>query len=465
MIVTRYAPSPTGYTTSANLRTALFNCFFAKKHNGVFYCRIEDSDEKRFHPKAIEYMKDTFDWCNLNFTHSPFNPNDGVEYYQSKRDYSKYIKKLLADGNAYYAFDTAEDLEMASKNNVMYNYVNRHLFKNSLHMPKETCDKLIADGTPYVIRIKIDPNQEIVLNDLVLGRVIFNTSNIDEKVLVKSSGMGSYHLMHVCDDYEMGTTHVMRGSEWVSSYPIHHMLWHYLDLPMPEYAHLPLLLSPDGKGKVSKRSAFKNKYEIFPLECSEEVDGELKTFKGFKGLNYEPIAYLNFLALLGHHYENDCMSMQEMIDNFDIKNISVSPAIFNVEKLDFINRHHLLELPHDELWKRFPNIDKNIYSEANQVWIMELALMRAITYLDLKDTFEIFFNFDYDIVHNVKEETKQNLKDFFTTSKKALDILSTKTNKKDLRLILTNKEKGVELHNILSILDFDEVLKRVQKYI
>lgn len=331
-VITRFAPSPTGFVHSGTLKTALYNYLFAKKMGGEFYIRIEDTDQTRFNPKALQYIKDSLDWCGITPDHSPWNPRPEYgEYFQSKRDYKTHIQYLLDNDFAYLAFDSTEELD-AKK--IPYTAKNRHLFKNSCSLSKETVDTLLSINTPYVVRIKIPHNREVVLNDIIRGPIKFNTTEIDDKVLVKSNGIPTYHLAHVVDDHLMETSHVIRGEEWIPSAAVHILLWEYFGWDMPLYAHLSLLLNPDGKGKLSKRTAFKNGFEIFPIECSDtDEKGDVVSFKGFKGLGYESIAYVNFLALMGFNFGKDVLTMEEMIENFELSKVSNSPSIFDVKNL------------------------------------------------------------------------------------------------------------------------------------
>lgn len=450
-IRTRYAPSPTGYNHSAGLRTAIYNYLFAKKYNGEFFIRIEDTDQKRYNNKAEEYIKDSFEWIGIKPDDSPWNPNPKYgEYYQSKRDYSVYVEYLLENNFAYKAYDTPEELEQIG---LPYTRANRHLFKNDFTILDEEVKKQF---TSYVVRINVPENKTIVLNDMIRGDISFNTNNIDDKVLLKSDNIPTYHLAHVVDDMLMETTHIIRGDEWIPSTPIHLLLWNMFGWEKPIYAHLSVILNPDGNGKLSKRTAFKKGFEIFPLPCSEDdVD-----FKGFAGLGYEPLAYVNFISLLGHSFGKDVLlSLNDMIDSFDLMKVSTSPSIFDINKLDFINKSHLLDMDNNELWKRF-DYDISIYDNSKLNRIMNLAKDRAVKSDDLKNTIDIFFTHTKTI--DISDTTKNLLKDKTDISKDW--IKESKINMKELREVLCSGKSGPELSEVADIIGSDELLKRINKY-
>lgn len=465
-ISTRFSPSPTGFLHSGAFRTALYNYLLAKKLGGRFYIRIEDTDDKRLHEKSVEYIYNSLDWCGLIPDDSSINPNPKYgEYFQSKRDYSEHIKYLLDNDYAYKAFDTSEELEIKK---LPYTRKNRHLFKNSFSLSEKELNDLLDNNTPYVIRINIPENKEIILNDCIRGIIKFNSSEIDDKVLVKSNGVPTYHLAHVVDDHLMDTTHVLRGEEWIPSSPVHLLLWDMFKWEIPIYAHLSLILNPDGKGKLSKRNAFKKGFEIFPLECSDiDEKGDIVSFKGFKGLGYEPIAYLNFIALLGFNFGKDVLTMEEMIENFDLSKVNNSSAIFDISKLNYINREHLLKISNNELWRRF-DYDLTIFSNDKLDKIMELSKERAITYLDLKTTIDIFFK--HNKTKDISNDTKEILKSFNLDEQSFYEdiknwINSSNINKKELREVLCSSVSGPELPLVVDIIGIKEFKKRILKYL
>ncbi len=470
MVRTRLAPSPTGFMSSANLRTALYNYLFAKKHGGEFYIRIEDTDRNRFNPKSEDYIKESLEWCGIIPDDSPWKPNPKYgDYYQSKRSYSEYANYLLENKFAYLAFDSSEELK---DKKIPYTRKNRMEFKNSFSLSDAEISELFESKTPYVIRLNVPENRNIVVKDFIRGDITFNSSEIDDKILMKSDGIPTYHLAHVIDDHLMETTHVIRGEEWLPSYPVHILLWEmfknkFENWKIPVYVHLSLILNPDGKGKLSKRTAFKKGFEIFPLECSDlDEKEELVTFKGFKGLGYEPIAYVNFIALLGCSFGKDVLTMEEMIERFDLSKVSHSPSIFDTNKLNFINREHLLMIDNDVLWKRL-NYDISKYDSHNLNRIMELAKERSELFKDLEVSIHTFFS--HEKSKDVSDETKGKLLDLLdaimSNSDLAEWITNSNVNKKDLREVLCGGRSGAELAAMVEILDKNEIITRVTKYL
>ena len=273
-VVTRFAPSPTGFLHIGGIRTALYNYLFAKKHGGVFYLRIEDTDQKRFVGDAEAYIKNSLNWLGIEPDFSPWSGGPNGPYRQSERDYTKHTKFLIDNKKAYYAFDTESEIAVvrAADPNFAYGAKNRMSLRNSLSLPKEEVDRLIASGAQFVIRFNTPENKTINFTDIIRGDISFNTNQTDDKVLVKSNGIPTYHMANVCDDHDMGTTHVIRGEEWLSSTPLHFMLYEAFGWEAPEFAHLPLLLNPDGKGKLSKRTALKNNFPAFPMGGEGEDD-------------------------------------------------------------------------------------------------------------------------------------------------------------------------------------------------
>lgn len=347
----RFAPSPTGPLHMGGVRTALFNYLFAKKHGGDFLLRIEDTDQNRYVPGAEEYIIESLKWCGLV-------PDEGVgfggnfgPYRQSERKpmYKKYADCLIENGFAYYSFDSAEELDElrkqaeASKQVFSYDLHTRSGLKNSLTLsPKEVQERL-QSGEQYVIRFKMPENREIVDEDLIRGRVSFNTNQLDDKVLFKSDGMPTYHLANVVDDHLMNITHVIRGEEWLPSMPLHILLYESLGISetRPKFSHLPLILKPEGKGKLSKRDGDKLGFPVFPLLWKDPETGDIS--RSYREDGYFPEAFINMLALLGWNpgTEQEFFSMDELIESFDLTRVIKSGARFDPEKAKWFNRHYM----------------------------------------------------------------------------------------------------------------------------
>jgi glutamyl-tRNA synthetase len=348
----RFAPSPTGPLHIGGVRTALFNYLFAKQNNGDMILRIEDTDQARFVEGAEQYIVEALSWAEIKFDEGTHVGGPCEPYRQSDRKamYRQYADQLLNSGHAYYAFDTAEELdEMREKLKAggmapQYDAVSRMSMKNSLTLSEDEVQKRLAAGEPYVIRIKLPRKEEVRFHDLIRGWVIVQTSAMDDKVLFKSDGMPTYHLANVVDDYNMKITHVIRGEEWLPSAPLHVMLYQFfgwLDV-MPKFAHLPLILKPDGNGKLSKRDGDRLGFPVFPLEWKDPSSGEISS--GYRERGYEPEAVVNMLALLGWHTSDnrEIFSMEELIQLFSLEKISKNGAKFDPEKAKWFNHQHLL---------------------------------------------------------------------------------------------------------------------------
>ncbi|HEY4798869.1 MAG TPA: glutamate--tRNA ligase, partial [Bacteroidia bacterium] len=360
----RFAPSPTGPLHIGGVRTALYNYLFAKKHGGDFILRIEDTDQTRFVDGAEKYIIDSLKWCGIE-------PNEGVgfgdgpfaPYRQSERKkiYSQYAEQLVKSGNAYYAFDTPAELEEVRKqeersgSSFFYNAVTRQNMKNSLTLSEEEVKQKIASGEPYVIRFKIPYDEEVRLQDMIRGWVAVNSAQLDDKVLFKSDGMPTYHLANVVDDYLMKITHVIRGEEWLPSAPLHVLLYESLGWKdvMPKFAHLPLLLRPDGNGKLSKRDGDRLGFPVFPLsaEMPDAKTGQPEKISGYREAGYFPDAFINMLAMLGWNpgTEQEIFSMDELVKAFSFEHIHKSGARFNPEKAKWFNQQYLHKKNAEEL--------------------------------------------------------------------------------------------------------------------
>jgi glutamyl-tRNA synthetase len=348
----RFAPSPTGALHIGGVRTALYNYLLARQYKGTMILRIEDTDQNRYVPGAEEYIVKSLEWAGIKIDEGVGVGGPYAPYRQSERKeiYKQYAQQLLNEGNAYYAFDTEEDLDAmrlrlkeAGVDNQQYNSITRMQMRNSLTLTEQEVKGLLESGTPYVIRLKVPRKEEIRLNDLIRGWVMVHSSQIDDKVLMKSDGMPTYHLANVVDDYLMKISHVIRGEEWLPSAPLHVLLYRYLgwEKDMPQFAHLPLLLKPDGNGKLSKRDADKQGFPIFPLTWKDPASGEVAV--GYKEAGYLPEALINFLAFLGWNpgTEQEIFSMEELIQAFSLERINKAGARFDIQKAQWYNQQYL----------------------------------------------------------------------------------------------------------------------------
>ncbi len=339
----RFAPSPTGGLHLGGVRTALFNYLFAKQHNGKFILRVEDTDQTRFVAGAEEYIVNCLNWCGITPDESPQNPGAYGPYRQSERksSYGQYAEQLVAAGHAYYAFDTPEELNAKRiiYPNFLYGQKSRLEMRNSLTLSATEVDELLANGTPYVVRIKMPENEHVSFVDMIRGVVSFDTNLVDDKVLLKADGMPTYHLAVVADDKAMEITHAFRGEEWLPSAPIHILLWKYLgwEESMPKWAHLPLILKPDGNGKLSKRDGDRLGFPVYAMNWTDPKTGDVT--KGFKELGFMPEAFINLLAMLGWNdgTDKEIFTLAELIESFSLERISKAGAKFDFEKAKWYN--------------------------------------------------------------------------------------------------------------------------------
>ena len=342
----RFAPSPTGALHIGGVRTALYNYLFARQHGGDLVFRIEDTDSNRFVPGAEEYIIESFKWLGIKFDEGVSFGGDKGPYRQSERRdiYKKYVQQLLDAGKAYIAFDTPQELEQkrADIQNFQYDCHTRGQMRNSLTLPKEEVERLIAEGQQYVVRFKIEAGQEVLVYDLIRGEVRVKSDICDDKVLFKSADqLPTYHLANIVDDHLMEISHVIRGEEWLPSSPLHVLLYRAFGWEAPQFAHLPLLLAPEGNGKLSKRDGDKYGFPVFPLQWN--VPGTDTTYSGYRESGYLPEAVVNFLALLGWNPGNDqdIMTIDEMIKLFDLSKCSKNGAHFDIKRLLWFNHHYL----------------------------------------------------------------------------------------------------------------------------
>jgi len=365
----RFAPSPTGPLHIGGVRTALYNFLFAKRNGGTMILRIEDTDQNRFVPEAEDYIVEAFKWCGIAFDEGigaggPYGP-----YKQSERKeiYLEYAKQLIESGHAYYAFDAPgeleamrKELEEAKATYTSYNQESRKKMTNSLTLSKEEVTRRMSVGDPYVIRIKMPENEIIHLYDEIRKEVKVDTATLDDKVLYKSDGMPTYHLANVVDDYLMKISHVIRGEEWLPSLPLHVLLYRYMgwEEHMPKFAHLPLLLKPDGKGKLSKRDGDRMGFPVFPLEWTDTKSGELS--RGYREDGYFPDSFINMLALLGWNpgTEQEIFDIKALSESFSLERVGRSGSRFDPEKAKWFNHQYLMQKDENEVAQQFAQIIK-----------------------------------------------------------------------------------------------------------
>lgn len=354
----RFAPSPTGPLHMGGVRTALYNYLFARKLGGRFLLRIEDTDRTRFVPGAEEYIREALGWCGLAPDESPWGGGPDGPYRQSERKsvYPRYAEELIANDQAYYAFDTAEELEAmrgrmkaAGVAAPAYNAVTREHMKNSLTLPADEVRARLEGGEPYVVRLKVPRQREIRFEDIIRGWVVVHSGHIDDKVLFKSDGMPTYHLANIVDDRLMGITHVIRGEEWLPSAPLHVLLYEAFGWERPHFAHLPLILKPDGHGKLSKRDGDRLGFPVFPLDWTDPNTGERSS--GYRERGYYPEAFVNMLALLGWNpgTEQELFTMDQLVEAFSLERVNKSGARFDPDKTRWFNQQYLRHRPDEEL--------------------------------------------------------------------------------------------------------------------
>ena len=379
----RFAPSPTGPLHIGGVRTALFNYLFARRHGGKIILRIEDTDSNRFVPGAEDYINEAFAWLGIKFDEGVREGGEFGPYRQSERRdiYRKYVKQLLDAGKAYIAFDTPEELEAkrAEIKNFQYDAHTRSMMRNSLTMPADEVKRLIDGGEKYVVRFLIEPNHDVKVNDLVRGEVVINSSILDDKVLYKSADdLPTYHLANIVDDHLMQITHVIRGEEWLPSAPLHVLLYEAFGWAdtMPAFVHLPLLLKPDGKGKLSKRDGDRLGFPVFPLEWKDPKSGEISS--GYRESGYLPEAVINFLALLGWNPGNDqeILSIDQLISLFSFEHCSKSGAKFDFEKGKWFNHKYLQDMSDDSLADLYmPILADHGHGDADKAYVARVVAL------------------------------------------------------------------------------------------
>ena len=497
----RFAPSPTGPLHIGGVRTALYNYLFARKHGGKMILRIEDTDQTRFVAGAEEYILEALQWLGIELDESPAVGGPYGPYRQSERKpmYMQYALKLVEEGNAYYAFDTAEELDAMRERlkaarvaTPQYNAITRMTMKNSLTLPDDEVKRRLESGESYVIRLKVPRKEEIRLNDMVRGWVMVHSSAIDDKVLMKSDGMPTYHLANVVDDHLMKITHVIRGEEWLPSAPLHVLLYRFLgwEDTMPKFAHLPLLLKPDGNGKLSKRDADAGGFPVFPIDWKDPESGDI--WKGFREAGYLHEAVLNFLALLGWNpgTQQELFSMTELIEAFSAERIGKSGTKFDIQKAMWFNQQYIKAKPNTELagylLRELKQRGMNAGVEKAEK-VVELMKERVVFPTDFWNEASFFFETpaDYDakvVQSKWTAEAVEVIADFgkelaqadIATADKAKEILNTVLERKNmkigkvlqaLRLAITGKGAGPDLMEIVEVLGRNETAERIEKAI
>lgn len=425
----RFAPSPTGPLHIGGIRTALYNYLFAKKHNGNFLLRIEDTDQNRFVEGAEQYIIDSLNWCGIPYDEGPGKEGKHAPYRQSEREhlYKEYANKLIETGNAYYAFDTSEALDKhreghkAKGKTFIYNWHNRMKLDNSLSLSPDQVQEKLNSDTPYVIRFKIPDSETLHLQDEIRGEMEIDTSILDDKVLYKSDGLPTYHLANIVDDHLMEITHVIRGEEWLPSLALHFLLYRAFGWTTPKFAHLPLILKPQGKGKLSKRDGDKMGFPVFPLEWKDPKTGEVSS--GYKEENYLPEAVVNMLSLLGWNpgTEQEFFKLEELVEAFEISRVHKSGAKFDPEKTKWFQQHYLQLQPDADLAKDFQEIlnSKGVSSDFEYVKkVVSLLKERAIFVNDFWELGSYFFEAPKEFDEKAtKKAWKENSAEIMTTLK------------------------------------------------
>jgi glutamyl-tRNA synthetase len=489
----RFAPSPTGPLHIGGVRTALYNFLFARKNKGVFILRIEDTDKARFVEGAEEYIMESLRWCGII-------PDEGINeggeygpYRQSDRKeiYRQYAEILINNGNAYYAFDTPEQLDLLRQNTekagntFIYNASVRKGLNNSLSLPDEVWKSSLEKGEPYVIRFKMPSDENIEFDDLIRGHIVVNTGTLDDKVLFKSDGMPTYHLANIVDDHLMKISHVIRGEEWLPSLPLHFLLYRSFSWDPPVFAHLPLLLKPDGKGKLSKRDGDKLGFPVFPLYWPY---GEKA--KGYREEGYYPEAFVNMLALLGWNpgTEQEIFSIGELIDAFSIERVHKAGSRFDPEKAKWFNHHYLQKRSDTELAIEFREIlrAKGYHSEIVRLKNLVSLVKERVSFVrEMWEQTDFFFrapeSYDRSIItKRWKDDSPDRLRELAALLEKLTDFSSESTEKSVrswmqernleagsimniFRLVIVGASRGPHLFDIISWIGRDETIERINK--
>ncbi|MBW7867829.1 MAG: glutamate--tRNA ligase [Brumimicrobium sp.] len=491
----RFAPSPTGPLHIGGVRTALYNYLFAKKNKGTFILRIEDTDQTRFVEGAEEYLIESLKWCGIMPTEGQGIGGNYGPYKQSERKemYMPYAEELVKNDKAYYAFDTAEELdfmrEQAKKMNMpnwQYNAITRSSMKNSTTLPEDEVERRLANGDPYVIRFKMPRNEDVRFEDIIRGWVVVNTNNLDDKVLYKSDGMPTYHLANIVDDKTMEISHVIRGEEWLPSAPLHVLLYEAFGWEAPKFAHLPLLLRPDGNGKLSKRDGDRLGFPVFPLDW---FTAEGEKYSGYRERGYLPNAFINMLAFLGWNpgTTQEIFTLDDMVEAFSLERVSKSGAKFDAQKTNWFQQQYLRAESNGSLASMLRKKEGEQLKSVSETYLetacglmKERATFVEDIYNEGRYLFENPTHFDKEAIQKKwKEDTTQIMKDWIEVLRSATPFdaahlessFHTFLEEKELnvgkvlfpfRLVLTGASAGPSMFEISVLLGKEEVLKRME---
>ena len=491
----RFAPSPTGPLHIGGVRTALYNYLFAKKHKGTFILRIEDTDQKRFVEGAEEYINQSLEWLGINIDEGVVQGGPLGPYKQSERmdKYAVYAQQLIKDGYAYYAFDTPEELnEMRSKleasnMSAKYDATSRMSMKNSLTLSEDEVKERLNRGDAYTIRIKLPRNEEIRFHDVIRGWIVFNSSQLDDKVLLKEDGLPTYHLANIVDDHLMEISHVIRGEEWLPSAPLHVMLYRYLgwENTMPKFAHLPLILKPDGKGKLSKRDGDRLGFPVFPIEWTSP-EGEVSS--GYRESGYLSEAVVNMLSMLGWHPSDnqELFTLEELVEAFELERVSKSGAKFDMDKSKWFNHQFIMKASSDELKGMIEDQLTSIHTQRGDDYLNRVIdlLREKVTFpIELLSVGQYFFDLpsSYDdkvLRKKWNEEVSNHMNQFIdglvdSKYSKAAQIEEHLNNYAEqneigkgklmqpLRWVVSGQAGGPPIFDMLELIGIDEIKRRM----
>lgn len=494
----RFAPSPTGPLHIGGVRTALFNYLYAKKHGGDFVLRIEDTDQARFVEGAENYIIDSLNWLNIPYDEGPSKDKGYGPYRQSERKhlYKDYVEDLLQKGHAYYAFDTAHELDQHRKNHetegktFIYNWHNRQKLNNSLSLSQEATQAKIASGEPYVVRFKSPENETLRIKDEIRGEMVIETKILDDKVLFKSDGMPTYHLANIVDDHLMEISHVIRGEEWLPSLALHVLLYRAFGWNEPKFAHLPLILKPQGKGKLSKRDGDKMGFPVFPLQWTDPKSGEISA--GYREDGYFPQAVVNMLALLGWNQgggsEQEFYSLSELVSAFSLEHVSKGGSKFDPEKTKWFQHHYMQEANNSDITEAFSKeLQRKNLSFSNDYIQKVIVLLKERTTF-IKDFWELgsyFFTApsDYDkkaVKKAWKADTAELMEELISILENTEDFSTDKVQKEvkgwisskgigfgkvmqPFRLSLVGAMQGPDVFAIASTIGKKDTIQRLRK--